>query len=681
MKNLLLSLVSLLLAVLSSFSQNSLSTNLDKNKPAVIIQQNGIPLLHSPVEGLWSVSNNWINSWPSHWIHSQPDSAEHLNTLTILHGTINFPQGLLRLRDAYEEKEGRIKVIRRWEWTGKDTLHQVTLSIRFESPEVNNRALLPGILYYGNPAGAKSKCTPVFEGKINELALFEEHRFPMPFVSREWGDSNSSNTVAMHSIPSPVPFAHKTDQWWSAGLESHEKTTDLILLSGPVAFNGKRSVIKAFQGQDMMETYDEAWIDLPPGAIIEKIFYLEGSTGIAQGSGFQPAVESSLELFQPWNISGLPDYQEIIQAKIRFSESRYQEGNDFAGFRKYPDRNFFVLGWCGQAMAPGYAWQILQKSYPIPNYREKVQKSLDFLSSSAFYESGFYTWYSMDRKEWFMNHTPEWLSQGQAMLNLGNAIRVADPKEFKTNKWTRFLTQASDFHSQRILDPVWKPESTNEGFFIAPLALAYKILGNENYLKAAEKAARYYANLYLQMKEVYWGGTLDASCEDKEGAFAALQGFIDLYELTGKASYLNWAKHAGDVCLSYTVVWDIPLPPGRLTDHGFKTRGWTAVSVQNMHIDVYGVLIAPYIYKLGLALNKDSYKKTAELMFRSCGQLIDPYGSQGEQPYHTNYIQTSWRNKPVYERRGNYLETWTVFWITAHFLNASALLTELGAIK
>ena len=65
-------------------------------------------------------------------------------------------------------------------------------------------------------------------------------------------------------------------------------------------------------------------------------------------------------------------------------------------------------------------------------------------------------------------------------------------------------------------------------------------------------------------------------------------------------------------------------------------------------------------------------------MFRSCGQLIDPYGSQGEQPYQTNYIQTGWKDKPVHERRGNYLETWTVFWITAHFLNAGAMLMELG---
>ncbi len=70
-------------------------------------------------------------------------------------------------------------------------------------------------------------------------------------------------------------------------------------------------------------------------------------------------------------------------------------------------------------------------------------------------------------------------------------------------------------------------------------------------------------------------------------------------------------------------------------------------------------------------------------MKRSCGQLLDPYGSQGEQPHHTNYAQHG-RFRKLLESghvsgiRGEYVEEWTVFWITAHFLNAAAQLKELG---
>jgi hypothetical protein len=117
--------------------------------------------------------------------------------------------------------------------------------------------------------------------------------------------------------------------------------------------------------------------------------------------------------------------------------------------------------------------------------------------------------------------------------------------------------------------------------------------------KAARKAADHYLDRHLSMDEPYWGGTLDARCEDKEGAWAALQGFLAVYDLTGEKRYLDAAEHAGDVILSYMYVWDVPMPPGRLADNGFRSRGWTAVSVQNMHLDVFGVLCAPAIWRIG----------------------------------------------------------------------------------
>jgi hypothetical protein len=179
------------------------------------------------------------------------------------------------------------------------------------------------------------------------------------------------------------------------------------------------------------------------------------------------------------------------------------------------------------------------------------------------------------------------------------------------------------------------------------------------------------------MREPYWGGTLDARCEDKEGAYAAFQGFLAAYELTGEQRFLDWARHACDVMLTYLVVWDIDLPPGRLRNHAFKTRGWTVVSPQNQHIDAYGVLMAPDIYRLGQILDDDRLQQIGLLMFRSCGQLIDPHGSHGEQPQHTNYAQRG-RVDDVFALRGGYVEDWTVFWLTAHFLNAAARFEELG---
>jgi hypothetical protein len=132
-----------------------------------------------------------------------------------------------------------------------------------------------------------------------------------------------------------------------------------------------------------------------------------------------------------------------------------------------------------------------------------------------------------------------------------------------------------------------------------------------------------------------------------------------------------------DVALTYTVLWDIDLPAGRLRDHGLKTRGWTIVSAQNQHLDVFGVVYTPELWRMGDYLQRQDLKRLAAVMYRSCGQMIDPSGSQGEQIQQTNFAQHGDMSN-VFRLRGGYSESWTVFWITAHFLNAAAEFERMG---
>ncbi|MEJ2702384.1 MAG: hypothetical protein P8Z79_08075 [Sedimentisphaerales bacterium] len=647
----------------------------------VAVPLDGEELLTSPAEGLWSIATDWKEGWPAKWVHGGPTEIERVGDWTILRGELQTPAGTWRISDSYRPQGNVIGGIRRFTWQGAETAKRTTLSVRFECPGQGSRALLPGILYYGNPSGAKSGRVPVYSGKPGEEAIYEEHRFPMPYASLEWKADGGLRGAALHSLPSPVPYGNLKDQWWSMGLIAKERGTEFVLLSGPCASNGKRSVIKGIQSGFV--PYDSAYLNVPPGAIIEKTFYLQAYPVARKGSGFQHATRTSLEIFAPDSVEGMPTFSEIIEAKYRFAKTRWYEDGPIAGFKKYPNRDVFVFGWCGQTAAPGYALQVLADDLGDPRAIEIATKSLDFLSTAEFYDQGFYTWYDYKKKEWLRRDRPELLSQGQAMLNFANAIRMGRAKGLDVSRWESFLRRACEFHANRILSDDWRPLSTNQAFFIAPLCRAYKLFGTDLYRRAALKAGDVYASRHVSMDEPYWGGTLDASCEDKEGAFAALQGFVALYDLTKDRKYLTWAEHACDVVLTYMVDWDIDMPAGRLRDHAFKTRGWTAVSVQNQHIDVFGVLIAPDIYRLGQYLNNDQLKKLAILMYRSCGQLIDPYGSQGEQPMHTNYAQDRRfvhliQTEGPSAVRGNYVEDWTVFWITAHFLNAAAQFKELG---
>jgi hypothetical protein len=644
---------------------------MDGQTRVAVVAEDGARLV-SPEEGLWSIATEWTDGWPASWLHGHPGTIERSGPWTVLRGAIDTPQGRWELRDAYRSYKGVIQGVRRFEWKGDKPATPCTLSVRFETPGSGPRVVMPGILYHGNPSGAKSGKTPVFEGRPGEEAFFEEHRYPMPFVSFEWPVDGACQGAALHTVPSYAPHANLPDQWWSLGAIACEGSTELALYSGPCASNGQRNVIKAVQPGFV--PYGDAFLTVPPGAIIEKTFYLDAYPVAREGSGFQRPVRTALQFYPPTLMPDVPTFSEIIEAKYRYALTRWTDVGALGGFRKYADREYFVMGWCGQAAALGYALQVLEPMRDSPEAIDKAYRSLDLLSGARFYEGGFHTWFDFKKDRW---KGDEPLSQGQAMLAFADAIRVGRKQEAPTSRWERFLRKACEFHAERILVDDWRPNSTDEAFFIAPLCKGYQLFSEKSFLDAAEKAGEVYAERSLSMREPYWGGTLDASCEDKEGAFAALQGFVALYETTGAVEYLEWAAHAGDATITYTVLWDIDLPPGRLRDHRFRTRGWTAVSAQNQHIDVYGVLIAPWVYRLGRYTHREDLQQLALLMYRSCGQLIDPFGSQGEQPQHTNYAQRG-EVTDVLALRGGYVEDWTVFWITAHFLNAAAQFSELG---
>ena len=643
----------------------------------VNINVNNSAYLHSPIEGLWSIATKWANDWATGWQHVQATSTELHGTWTVLTGKLSLPEGDWYLQDAYRQEKGRVKCIRRFEWRGEQTIDSVTLSIRWKVAAKKAQTFLPGIVFYGNPSGKKNgaRKVPVYHGASGEKAIFEEHRYPMPFASLEWNDNQNYKGAALHTIPSLVYGANHEDQWWSLGVEANDNDSELVLLTGPITYNNRLSVAKALQEREM--TYEDAFMKIKPGTVIEKTFYLETYDVTEEGTGFQTPLYTSIDIFKPYYTEDLPTYDEILEAKYRFTKSRYMETKDYAGFNMFPSSITpqIVMGWAGQSEAPTYALQVLQERFNDDEIWNMVQKSLDHITNSSFGKNGFNVNFNTKTKIW---SSTDPVSQGQAMNSIALAIRTGRKhNEIETETWEKFLKKACDIHVKRILDNDWNPINTAEAFYISPLFISSILFKNKDYEQAALKMVDYYGKRHGDMTEPYWGGTLDATCEDKEGAWGAFQGFLAAYEHTKNPKYLKWAKHAGDVTLSYTMVWDIQLPAGRLADHNFKTRGWTGVSAQNQHLDVYGVLIAPSVYKLGVYTEKESLKKLAKVMYRSCGQLLDPYGSQGEQIQQTNFAQHGDMSN-VFKLRGGYSEGWTVYWITAHFLHAAAQFEEMG---
>ena len=671
MKKITLLLICSITLINSAFAQYKIVDN----RPVFGI--NGNNVITAPQEGLWSVATGWKNDWMCDWVHADPQKMDRSGEWTILSGKMKLEGGEMILRDSYRHvRDGLVQCIRRYEWTGKETLKNVTLSVRFRMEGDRMMPLIPGVLYYGNKNGAKvnPNIIPVYEGKPGEFAIFEEHRYPMPFAMLE--NVAGGYAGALHTVPSPVRGAVLTDQWWSLGVEAKDGHSEFVMYTGPIGYNGKHSVAKALQQTPMK--YSDTYINMEPGRIIEKTFYIELYPIAGEGTGFQIPIYTSMDLHRPYDADRFPTFDEIVRGKYNFAKSRWIDlGGGAVGFNMYDSalRKELVMGWCGQADSPGYSLQVLGDRLQDPELEKKIQSSMDFLTT---YKVDPKTGLFPVRFQGTAYNEGDPVSCGQAMYNFAKAIETArKSKKYDTSKWEAFLRETADAASGRILSEDWNPLSTAEGFYIAPLAIASKLFKNNSYRAAAEKAAQLYADRHLKMNGCYWGGTLDATCEDKEGSWAAFQGFLEMYERFKDEKYLQWAKHAMDVCLSYVVVWDIPLPAGRMADYNFKTTGWTVVSAQNQHIDVYGVLFAPEVYKMGLHLKDERLCSLAKVMYRSCYQLTDPYGSQGEQLQQTNFAQRGDMSN-VYKLRGGYAENWTVFWITAHFLNAAARFSEMG---
>ena len=140
-----------------------------------------------PAEGLWSIATAWRDGAPAEWRHVRAVTCERTGEWTILSGELACRGGRWLLRDAYRVEDDLLHCIRRYEWTEGPALDSVTLGIRWQLPPCPVRPFLPGILYYGNPSGARNTPDNVvrYEGRAGEFALFEEHRYQMPFAAFE----------------------------------------------------------------------------------------------------------------------------------------------------------------------------------------------------------------------------------------------------------------------------------------------------------------------------------------------------------------------------------------------------------------------------------------------------------------------------------------------------------------
>jgi len=126
--------------------------------------------------------------------------------------------------------------------------------------------------------------------------------------------------------------------------------------------------------------------------------------------------------------------------------------------------------------------------------------------------------------------------------------------------------------------------SNSAAMAIAGLALASQYENRPELLQVAREAANYYYRNYT-VKGISCGGPGEIlQNNDSESAFAMLESFVTLYEVTREKEWLQYAEDAAGFCSTWMVTYDYKFPGSTLFGLlDMKTTGAVWANTQNKH--------------------------------------------------------------------------------------------------
>ncbi len=607
-----------------------------------------------------------------------------------------------------------VRLVRRWTHGGAEPQDEIDLLIEAHCPKGDEeRFVLPGISYNGNPSADPQRLIPRFPAERPARCLYEEHRFPVPMVSCEWGGSAGRTALSLISRPSHIgPEAD--DHWWSLGLGLGENRTTLLAASGAVETNGQRNTV--YGGQCQLVETDGWHVAAGPGASFDKEVFFESERGAARGYGFRTGLWKAHSLLKP---AAKPSVglEKLIELKLNALRARYVEVGDAAGFLCAPPKNlynrprYFLWGWTGQSLRAAWCALSEGRRRAWANIEQMGVRAADFFVRQPLPKLPgrlVALRYLVDEHRWIYDTLAgaEVVSSrqfGEAFANLARLIERGRQLGLNVEAWLERLVWAADFLSDRShwasgsgLPQAWTREGAPVGGpptaagapCISALALAGLLTGTGRYRVAARELLLDYHRAFLaDQARPPWGSTLDAGCEDKEAGLYLFAAALDAHESIGEGRFLEWARLAADWALTFTYIWHPDFPPGKPCHGQIDCVGWSSVSVQNQHLDVFAM---PSLYvRLARAAGEERYAEVARMELQAVTQSVarkgHPWGfdspgeqgvagEQGEALFHTNYWQgpgdrASWR--------GGFL-TWNPLWVVALPLQEAILAREAG---
>ncbi|MCR5263285.1 MAG: hypothetical protein K6D94_05385, partial [Clostridiales bacterium] len=351
------------------------------------------------------------------------------------------------------------------------------------------------------------------------------------------------------------------------------------------------------------------------------------------------------------------------------------------------------FGWCGQNGL--YARLMLKRGTELGD-RDLISTGaeiLDAFSSEAVAPTGLiHTHY--DRIVSGGSNIEDTCNLGFAVCEFSKAWSYMYGQGEDHAGWLKAARGIADFMLSRWSDSfgfgkAWDVETgecadtegTIGAYLIPGLTALYQATNEEKYLFAAQRACRFYAERDLT-KFKCTAGALDTYCIDKETSGSLLAGAMELYGIDGSPEWLEYAKMAGWYFCSWMFHHDtVNIRDSDFETYGYRTLGGTTVSAQHHHIDLWGAMTVPYMFRLWEITGDGHWKKRADLMWANAVQNIAPpegkiingryraAGAQNEAYFHCHWGGSGMPGK---------INDWLVAWPQAFCWNTADWMTEHG---
>lgn len=221
------------------------------------------------------------------------------------------------------------------------------------------------------------------------------------------------------------------------------------------------------------------------------------------------------------------------------------------------------------------------------------------------------------------------------------------------------------------------------GYVLMGLVRYWALSRDPEVKKAIDGAFKYYYGRDIDRFECN-GGAMDCSSVDREGIQPFFSAAVEMWEMTRKRTYLNYARKAGWYFLSWVYLQNPAYGPDLdLSIYNWRPAGATIVGTEHAALDDYGNLLISELFKLSKVDKNPMWKEVAALMWRNGTQgfadenrdiwhsLERPVGAKNEA-----WFQTRWSKYRTGENKRGSLNDHLMTWAGTYRL---ASLRELSA--